>query len=464
MYADESGVDQPGRTPGSPGYGYGVNTGPTDVRCVMRDEGAEVADLVNRARSRSDGFQYGSDRAIGARPNWAARGSEQLYTYATVNNEPATAEELGQTWGNHGGELARIADDLYNAIKELGSAWVGQGAGAAQGALVGIANSSAQASEAAHTMRDRLAQQASAAAKLKTMPQPKEFDPAAQMGSLLAGGPAAMVIDMKRQHAEAQAVKAQQIMFLEAYTEELSQIDSTTPSFGPESLGLKPLGNGVAVEARSLGASGTYSVSGVDSGAPYGSAGVPKAAVNTAVDAYTNLSSAVSTETHGVATGSASTTGSGQVPASAPTGGVNAGSALGAAAAGGAVGYAGLKAAKGLSGKRTGAKGEVATSDTVASTADRSGSVAPNAVGSGSAPAQGVATAAPAPGGPVGAAPSPAAAAGAPMGMGAGAGRKDEDKEHTHASFLIEPDPDETFGATEAAAPPVLGAWGPDEG
>ncbi|WP_433408458.1 hypothetical protein ACQPZU_19900 [Saccharomonospora azurea] len=466
MYSDRNGAGEPSTMPGSPGYGYRVNSGPTDVDAVMRDGGADVADLVNRARGRSDGFQYGSDRAIGARPNWAARGSEQLYAYATVNNEPGTAEELGQTWGNHGNELSRIAEDLYNAIKELGAAWVGQGAGAAQGALVGIANSSAQASEAASTMRDRLAQQAGAAAKLKTMPQPKDFDPATQMGAMLAGGPAAMVMDMKRQHDEAQAVKAQQILFLEAYTEELSQIDGTTPSFGPESLGLKPLGNGVAVEARSLGASGTYSVAGVGNSGPNAHGGAPSWAVNAAVDSFTNLSSAAgsSADVQGVGASAGAAAGPGQLPASAPTGGgVNAGAALGGAVAGGAVGYAGLKAAKGLSGKRTGAKGEAVTSDTVASATDRTGSVAPNAAGSVPAQSQGAAPA-PAPGGAVGA--PPASGAAAPMGMGgagAGAGRQDDDKEHTHASFLIEPDPDETFGATEAAAPPVLGAWGPDD-
>ncbi len=70
-------------------------------------------------------------------------------------------------------------------------------------------------------------------------------------------------------------------------------------------------------------------------------------------------------------------------------------------------------------------------------------------------------------GGTIGAAQTPppagtAGAAGAPMGMG-GARGGDDEKEHTHASFLIEPDPDATFGATESAAPPVLGAWGPDD-
>jgi hypothetical protein len=50
---------------------------------------------------------------------------------------------------------------------------VDEGAAAAQGALVGIANSGSQASGAAHAMASRLSQQASAAAEVKKMPKPK---------------------------------------------------------------------------------------------------------------------------------------------------------------------------------------------------------------------------------------------------------------------------------------------------
>jgi hypothetical protein len=44
-------------------------------------------------------------------------------------------------------------------------------------------------------------------------------------------------------------------------------------------------------------------------------------------------------------------------------------------------------------------------------------------------------------------------------GMGAGAhkGEGDEDEEHQRASFLVEPDPDSTFGTDELTAPPVIG-------
>lgn len=458
MYSERNSSGEPVM---APGRGYGTRPGPANVDAVMRDESAEIAELVNRARSRSDGFHYGNDRAIGTRPNWASRDSEQLYAYATVNNEPGTAEELGQTWGNHSNELARIADDLYNAIKELGAAWIGEGAGAAQGALVGIANSSAQASEAAKAMKDRLAQQAAAAAKLKTMPQPKEFDPGAQTAAMLAGGPAAMVNDLKEQYDEAQAVKAQQIAFLEAYTEELSQIDSTTPSFGPESLGLKPLASGVAVEAQRMGAVGTFSISGADGGPSYAFGG-PSGVASTG-GGIGGAEGVQDGRPHHV---TGQSVGTGQMPAASAGGGPGLGTSLGAAAAGGALGYAGLKTAKTLStGKRSGAKATEATepaqtSDTVASS-NQSGSAASKAGTPMPMQNQGLA-AAPA-GGVVGANPPATATPMGMGGMGAGAGRQEEDKEHKHASFLIEPDPDDTFGATEAAAPPVLGAWGPDD-
>ncbi|WP_024875408.1 hypothetical protein [Saccharomonospora piscinae] len=470
MYSDrsgDSGTTESTATTGAtgaagPGGGYDMGSAPVNTDAVMRREGAEVADIVARARGRADGFDYGVDRAIGSRPNWAANESERLYAFGTVNNEPGTAEELGQTWGRHGGELTRIADDLYNAISELGSAWIGEGAGAAQGSLVGIANSSAQASEAARTMQDRLAQQAAAASKLKSMPEPKEFDPGAETAAMLSGGPAAMIKDLKEQHDASQEVKAQQIAFLEAYTEELAQIDGTTPSFGPESLGLKPLDGGASVEAGRLGAMGTFGVSGTGMGSVAPGAGAP-AVVAGGTDAVAGgTDGAQGARPHSVsaAAGTAAGAGSGSAPAPAAGGGggLNVGQSLGAAAAGGALGYAGARSLS--SGKRSGSKKSTEGAETVAS-ANETGSAA--AAPTNAAPVQNQAPVS-SPGGVVGGGqPAPA---GGPMGMGAGAAagrQQEEEKEHTHASFLIEPDPDATFGATESAAPPVLGAWGPDD-
>src|SRR5437764_3684241 len=231
---------------------------------VQMGDNTESAAIVQQARNSAGGFDYGSDRAIGSPPNWAGQDSQQLYQAATQNNDPASAEATGQVWANHGDELHQAANDLYNAIGELGNAWVGDGAASAQGALVGIANSSKQAGDAAHSMSSRLAQQAAAAAEVKKMPAPKEFDPAQHTAAMLAGGPAAMVADMKAQSDAADAVKAQQVQYFNAYTQAMSEVDNTTPSFGPESLGLPGGGNIGATHASSVGstAGGINNVSG----------------------------------------------------------------------------------------------------------------------------------------------------------------------------------------------------------
>jgi hypothetical protein len=43
------------------------------------------------------------------------------------------------------------------------------------------------------------------------------------------------------------------------------------------------------------------------------------------------------------------------------------------------------------------------------------------------------------------------------MGAGRGGGKKEEDSEHDRASYLVEADPDSTFGTNEVTAPPVIG-------
>ncbi len=483
MYSDRAtdGAGTGENTQARPGTQTGgAGERPVDVDAVRRQEGAEVADIVNRARGRAEGFLFGNDRAIGARPNWAAHDSKQLYSFATVDNVPASAEEIGQTWNRHGGELTRIADDLYNAITELGSVWLGQGAGAAQGALVGIANSGAQASEAARSMQDRLARQAAAAAKLRSMPQPKEFDPGRETAAMLAGGPAAMVSDLKEQFDAAQETKAQQIAFLDAYTTELSEIDGTTPSFGPDSLGLKAMAGGVSAEAGNLGAVGTYGAPGGHAAvnpagvSGVGAVGTPGAAAGAqaAPDAGYARPDAAPTPVAGTGSGTTGQAHGAPAPGAGGGGGLGVGGSLGAVAAGGVVGAAGAKALS--SGRRSGSRKQEAevpevtesaedSDETVASAGNRSGSSA-------SVPTQsqgGLST-----GGTIGAgAQTPPPVGGPGMtgtpvgagGAGATAGGDDEQERTHHASFLIEPDPDETFGATGSAAPPVLGAWGPDD-
>ncbi|WP_246257704.1 WXG100 family type VII secretion target [Amycolatopsis anabasis] len=442
------------------GGDYPTDTGSVTAGSAVKLDNSETAGIVEQARNRSDGFQVGEDRAIVSPPNWASQESTQLYHGATTNNDPGTAESTGQAWTAHGKDLHQAANDLYNAISELGNVWVGQGAGAAQGTLVAIANSSAQAGEAAHSMGTRLAQQAAAAAEVKKMPAPKEFDPAKQTAAMLAGGPAAMIQDMKEQADAAKEVKAQQVAYFNAYTKAMSEVDSTTPSFGPESLGLPATASHNSVSGGpSVGGPGGVSAVNVGALGIAGAAGTHSAAAGGAGQAVQTGPQQpgfrgdlpVGGPADGVGSGIGSH--AGQAVAHGGAGGANIAQGLGVGALG-----AGLGAAAGRTlgaGSRSGSK---QTNETSAASDNQSG-VGNSATAN--APQQGVVP----PSGTIGAGanPPPAGPPMTPMGAGAAGAQQQQEEEHTHASFLIEPDPDDAFGANQATPPPVIGAWTDDE-
>jgi hypothetical protein len=434
------------------------NRGDSGSSVPLGDNSAS-SDIVEQARGRSDGFDIGGDRAIVSTPNWNNQASNQLYLGATQNNEPGTAEATGQAWTAHAYELSHASNDLYTAISELGAAWIGQGAAAAQGALVGIANSGSQASEAAHTMASRLAQQAAAAAEVKKMPAPRNYDPASAMTAALAGGPAALVADQKVQADAAADVKAQQVAFFTAYTKAMSDVDRSTPSFGPESLGMKPMTGSSSVAYNQV--SGTVH-QGDLAGVGQGGAASVFSHTSPAFDGHdfgqgsqggqAGFTPVAGQAGPGVSPGAGSAAAAVVPPA--VTGGGHTSLAVGAGigALGGALGVAGGR--KLFQGNRSGGKKADADATEVAAN-DGSGQGAASA----GVPQQGVVS----PGGTIGG--SPAQPPMGPVGGmgGAGGAHQQEDEQHTHASFLIDPDPDETFGANQATPPPVIGAWSDDE-
>ncbi len=461
-----------GSVPDGSGYttsGYGTSSSvPAPGSAVAMGSNAATNDIVASARSSSGGFEMGGDRAIGNPPNWQAQESHQLYLGATTDNDPGTAEATGQHWAKHGTELKQASDDLYNAITELGNVWVGHGAASAQGALVAIANSGTQASDAAHTMSDRLARQAAAAAEVKKMPAPRDYDPKQAMTAALAGGPAALAADQKAQADAANDVKAQQVAFFNAYTQAMSEVDSSTPSFGPDSLGMKPTashfngnsfnnvnnightdGPGALGSPASFGTVGAHGAAG---GAAVAGHGAP-AHISADSGKYgtSGLEGGALAGGTGVGVGAASGVGAAPVAAApASTGGSGLGSALGLGAIGAGAGLAGGKLGEGnRSGSRKEEEGK-----TSAASEHQSGQSAASA-----APQQqGVVPA----GGTIGQSQGGMSPMGGMGGAGAhGAGEGDE--EHTHASFLIEPDPDDAFGANQATPPPVIGAWSDDD-
>lgn len=303
--------------------------------------------IVSQARSVKDAFHFGDDRVITNPPNWAAQSSTQLYNGAVNNNDPGFADAMGQTWTGHGKDLHDAADTLYEAITQLGGAWVGEAAGAAQGALIGVANASSTAGDAARAMGKRMSEQAAAAAEVKKMPPPKEFNFDKEIGRMLAGHPAAMSsADIKAEWDSANAVQAEQQAYMDAYTNSMSQVDGTTPSFGPESIGMKPMsgvnyGGGDGAGFRgSVGVDGGPSLSGAQGGinaaAPGMNAGAPGQAGPLAGQPGT--AAPVSNLAHGPL----STSGTAAV--SAASSGLGSAGAIGAAAIGAGAGIAGVRA------------------------------------------------------------------------------------------------------------------------
>jgi hypothetical protein len=441
---------------------------------VPLGDNASAQNIVADARGRSDGFDMGSDRAIANPPNWNSQDSQQLYDGAVNNNDPGTAEATGHAWSHHGSELKAASDHLYNAISELGNAWVGRGAAGAQGALVAIANSGSQASEAAHTMSDRLARQATAASEVKKMPKPKDYDPKQAMAAALAGGPAALVADQKAQADAANDVKAQQVAFFNAYTQAMSEVDGSTPSFGPESLGMKPSGSHNSISFNSVSSVGSAGpVQGLgggagdaifaSSGSGFGHGGAFDArhaaalgpnGAHGGVAGFGHEAAATlgGDAPGGTVSGTPTGTGTGHVaPGGAQSGG--GGNPLGkigmGLGIGGAAGGLGALASRALGkGNRSGAKAENDT--TLASAEGQAQSAA-----STQAPQQGLVSSA----GTIGGQTPPPPGMGGMGGMAPQGAQPQQDEEHTHASFLIEADPDEAFGANQATPPPVIGAW-----
>ncbi|MEV6914244.1 hypothetical protein AB0M83_04635 [Amycolatopsis sp. NPDC051106] len=447
---------------------------------VPLGDNSSAQNIVDNARGSAGGFDMGSDRAIANPPNWNAQASQQLYEGAVNNNDPGTAEATGHAWAHHGTELKQVSDHLYNAISELGNAWVGRGAAGAQGALVAIANSGSQASDAAHTMSDRLARQAAAAAEVKKMPAPKDYDPKQAMAAALAGGPAALIADQKAQADAANDVKAQQVAFFNAYTKSMSEVDGSTPSFGPESLGMKPTGSHNSISFSGIssvgstgpvqGLSGAGGAVFASSGSGFGGhggafdaqhAGVagPNGVHGAGAGGFGQDAAALGSDGPGGPGGSVAgpgtATGAGHAGSGAgQPGGGNPLSKIGMGLGlGGAAGGLGALASRALGkGNRSGAKAE---NETSLASAEGQGQSAASA----QAPQQGLVSSA----GTIGGQTPPPMNPGGMGGMAPHGAQGEQDEEHTHASFLIEADPDAAFGANQATPPPVIGAWSEDD-
>jgi hypothetical protein len=403
----------------------------------------------SQAAQLSPDVRMGEDRVLGDAPNWAGFDSEQLYDFATRGNDPGTADNLGRAFNTGGNSLADAANGLLDAVTRLDGAWSGEAADSARAALAPLAGAAGQAGQTAQLMGVQMSRQSLAAAEVRKLPPAQKFDQQKSLQAMLAGGPAAMQADLKAQKDAADAVKREQISYLEAYTRTMSAVDAQTPSFVPPPAGHIDPGRGgaatitaspVAYRAAHGGQhAGTFTATpsvahpGPDPGTTGGDPGGPGGGL---------------TPSGGVP----STTAAGFTPGPAAPVSTTAGPAAGGAPhpGGTSAGAGGFGGAYG--GFGPGASGSGGTGGTAAGAGSGAGGPGEGARG-GAAGARG-----PVPAGVTG---RGGAGRGAGMGGAGGRHRGEDDDERERPSFLLEGDPDATFGDDQLVAPSVIGA--PDE-
>jgi hypothetical protein len=425
-----------------------MNHMPDEDRVPMSD----LQQSINKrqAEELADGVRMGDDRVIGDTPNWESFDSEQLYTFATENNSPYTADDLGRAFNDGGNGLAEAANGLFEAVSRLDGAWTGVAADSAKSALKPLAKAAGTAGQTAQLMGVRMSQQSVAASEVAKLPPPKTFDQQQSLDAMLAGGPEAMQQDLKAQKDAAEAVKKEQISYLNAYTKSMSAVDAQTPSFVPppetggggggnnnnisgERVNVGPVGNNTAWNpngSTSAGPSQQYTGA-HGPGGNHPGFGDPNGDGQTDQSSYTPLP--------GFNTGSSQFT-----PQTAPPGPSTFGPG----------GGGGLPSSGNVPGAGSGGFGGGFGSFGNQGGAGASGPGAGSGAGSGNPAGRGM------PGGGMGPGGAGRPGAGGPPGGMGGAGRKgegEEDKEHGRPSYLVEGDPESTFGSDELTAPPVIG-------
>lgn len=410
----------------------------------------------HQAEQLAPAVRMGDDRAIGAAPNWEAMTSTQLYAAGTQANNPDTAEGLGRSFNAGGNKLADAANRLLDAVGKLDAAWSGVAADSAKGALTPLAASTGAAGTAAQLMGAQMSRQAAAASEVRKLPPPKEFDAQAELQNALANpDPIAGLADMKAKSDEAKAVKQEQISYLTAYTQAMSSVDGATPSFVEPTTSIT---GGDGGRASITGGSVNYPGPGGGDPDQGTSTGTPHAPGTGAFAPGAGFAPDGSDQTGGQEVGplpgftpGGGTGSSGFTPGSPAPTGPSVGAGPAGAAAGppgaGAGGFGGAFGSFGAGGPGQAGRGGVAPGSAP-------GSGAGGRLGGAGVP--GLA------GEPAGASGRGAAGAGrAGAGMGAGAGgagsRKEEDSEHERPAYLVEGDPEGTFGSDEMTAPPVIG-------
>jgi hypothetical protein len=398
----------------------------------------EIQQHINtsQAAELAPAVRMGDDRAIGDTPNWDGFDTVELYDFATKNNSPTTADDLGRAFNTGGNSLADAANGLLDAVTALDGVWSGVAAESARKALAPLAQAAGLAGQTAQMMGVQMSQQSVAATEVRKLPPPEEFDHQQSLNAMVTGGPLAMQKDMKAQKDAADATKREQITYLNTYTSSLVNVDAQTPSFVPpkETIGgggdgRTPItGGGIHVPTTS-----TPGLHGTTTGAPpskYTGVGGPNGGQGWA-DNNGQTDESNFTPLPGTGTGASNFTPTNAGPATSTTFGPGGGGGVNAVPGAGAGGFGGGFGNFGDSGGGSGAN---------------PGGAGPRGGLPGGAPG----------GGPGGMAPGGRGGSGM-GGAPRGKGDREEDQEHDRPSYLVEGDPESTFGNDALTAPSVIG-------
>jgi hypothetical protein len=163
--------------------------------------------------------------------DWWGYTSHELYVFATDCNSPEMVTTAVDQWWSKANALRDTSTALLNDVGGVMSTWRGVAADKARAILEPLALWSGAAAGNADRLRQNLRKAGDAAAHLKGMPRPvEEFNLQAELDIALAGSPAAAA-DLNARQLQAQAVKAEQVRYLEQYEATMAAVYDALPDF-----------------------------------------------------------------------------------------------------------------------------------------------------------------------------------------------------------------------------------------
>jgi hypothetical protein len=447
--------------------------------------------------------------------NYSSYTATQLKQMVGTNMDPTSAGDSASAWNEIGNDYVGVAQDLSHAVSGSESGWEGAAGDATRGFIGGVSQWAGSAGQGAQLAGNRLAVQSEAASTAKnSMPtEPTEPPSAADVSSaMLQGGlnPAIGAAKLNAQFAQAAADHAEAVQAARVYDSSLATSGEKFPAFNaPPTF---DTGSGAGGNMASSGGSGVAGF-GAAGNAPKGVGTGPMA--RTGAGRGSSSGSAGAGASHAVTT--PPTAGSGGDGPSSSTGlaGFDPGSTGGPGSGGNAGGPGGIGsgvpggaspgggngpgngAGSGLgngpgnglgSGPGNGLGNEPSLGGgwnsggspdpTFSGNLDGDGEVGGGARGFGAGGGggstggvgRGVGSGTGQPGARSGAGAGVAGEEELEGGAGTrgtgtggtgmmaprGSGKRGEDAEHKRPAYLLNPDPDETFGSDERVVPPVI--------